>query len=76
MAQQHWGGANHRRNLRGLRNEPDAPKQTVAATEMVIQSGTGVQYEQGEQKPRAVGVRYTGRILPEIRNQHALSAKD
>ena len=47
--------------------EPHAPKQTVAANEMVIKSGTYVEREQGKEKPRSDAVRKPGRILSEIR---------
>ena len=48
----------------------------VAANELVIKSGAGVKHDQGKQKPRSGSVRHARRILPEVRQQCALSAKD
>src|SRR5207344_3094755 len=56
--------------------EPHAPKKMVAANELVIKSGTSVKHDQRKQKPRSDAVWEPGRILPEIRQQCAFSAKD
>lgn len=56
--------------------EPHTPQQAVAPNEMMIKCGADVKYEQDKQKPCSDAVRQTRRILREVRQQLACSAKD